>query len=351
MVLAVVAVTIAMIGPGEFSVDDALGVADDLDGYVGLAISAGGGLAAAALLLARVLPAASRMTRRRGPQPPGAVASAGRRPSVSTMSADVPLGDLIDLGGRRALVTGGGKGIGAAIAERLIEAGATVTIADLDPDAADEAGRIGAEFVACDIADADQLRHAVDVAAGTAGLDVLVNNAGIFPTTGPLTDVTDEFVQRMLDVNVRAQFSATREAAARMPNGGSIVNLASIAALGGGANISAYAASKAAVIALTRAAANRTRTGGDPRQRHRAGCHRHARRAGATGAAPRRGASTSTGGSQPTPSGSAACPTTSPAPAVPGVRPRRLRVRPRTRRRRGLDGVTGARPGARRRRW
>ncbi len=52
MVLAVVAITIAMLGPGEYSIDDALGIADDLDGYVGLAISAGGGLAAAALLLA-----------------------------------------------------------------------------------------------------------------------------------------------------------------------------------------------------------------------------------------------------------------------------------------------------------
>jgi putative oxidoreductase len=52
MVLAVVAITIAMLGPGQISVDDALGIADDLDGYVGLAISAGGGIAAAALLLA-----------------------------------------------------------------------------------------------------------------------------------------------------------------------------------------------------------------------------------------------------------------------------------------------------------
>ena len=172
------------------------------------------------------------------------------------MGTRVSLGDLIDLSGRRALVTGGGKGIGAAIAARLIEAGATVTVADLDPDAADEAARIGAGFVVCDIADPDQLRNAVDVGAGAPGLDILVNNAGIFPTTGPLTAVTDEFVHRMLDVNVRAQFSATRDAAARMPNGGSIVNLASIAALGGGANISAYAASKAAVIALTKAAAN-----------------------------------------------------------------------------------------------
>jgi 2-deoxy-D-gluconate 3-dehydrogenase len=161
--------------------------------------------------------------------------------------------DLVDLTGRRALVTGGGKGIGAAIAARLVEAGAHVTVADLDPAGSEFATSIGADFAPCDITDATQLATAVSVAAGDSDLHILVNNAGIFPTTGPVTEVTDEFVQRMLDVNVRAQFSATREAVARMANGGSIVNLASIAALRGGANISAYAASKAAVVAQTRA--------------------------------------------------------------------------------------------------
>ncbi|NKB39497.1 MAG: SDR family oxidoreductase [Ilumatobacter sp.] len=175
---------------------------------------------------------------------------------MATSQTHAPLGDLIDLRGKRALVTGGGKGIGAAISARLVEAGAIVTIADLDPAAAPEVERIGAELVVCDVAAADQLRNAADQAANNAGLDIVVNNAGIFPTTGPLTQVTDEFVHRMLDINVRAQFSATREAAVRMPNGGSIINLASIAALGGGANISAYAASKAAVIAPTSASAN-----------------------------------------------------------------------------------------------
>ena len=169
---------------------------------------------------------------------------------------DAALTELIDLSGKRALVTGGSKGIGAAVATRLAEAGAHVTIADLDPAGADTAASMGAAFVVCDIADPTQLEAAVDLAAGGDGLDILVNNAGIYPTTGPLDKVTDEFVDRMLDVNVRAQFSATREAAARMPRGGAIVNLASIAALGGGANISAYSASKAAVVALTRASAN-----------------------------------------------------------------------------------------------
>ncbi|MEM7094429.1 MAG: SDR family oxidoreductase [Actinomycetota bacterium] len=163
------------------------------------------------------------------------------------------LQDMLDFAGRRVLVTGGGKGIGAAIATRFRELDATVTIADLDPGGADTAADIDAAFVPCDITDADDLRRAVQAAAGERGLDVLVNNAGIFPTTGPMLEATDDFVDRMLDVNVRAQFSATREAAATMDNGGSIINLASIAALGGGANISAYSASKAAVIALTRA--------------------------------------------------------------------------------------------------
>ncbi len=166
------------------------------------------------------------------------------------------LTELTDLTGKRALVTGGGKGIGAAIAARLTEAGAHVTIADLDQTAEQFAASIGADFALCDISDADQLTNAVTLAAGDAGLDILINNAGIFPTTGPVAQVTDEFVHHMLDINVRSQFSATREAAAHMPNGGSIVNMASVAALGGGANISAYAASKAAVVALTRAHAN-----------------------------------------------------------------------------------------------
>lgn len=166
---------------------------------------------------------------------------------------EATLGDLVTLSRRRALVTGGAKGIGAAIATRLAEAGATVTIADFDPDGAAHASTIGGQFVLCDITKQTDLTAAVDTAAGSGDLDILINNAGIFPTTGPMVGATDEFVTRMLDVNVRAQFSTTREAVRRMPNGGAIVNMASIAGMGGGANISAYAASKAAVIALTHA--------------------------------------------------------------------------------------------------
>ena len=181
--------------------------------------------------------------------------------SVLRMSAMPDLEALVDLTGRRALVTGGSKGIGASIAYRLAEAGAHVTIADLDPagqttaDALVRAGR-SASFTVCDITEAKQLVEAVDVASGGGPLHILVNNAGIYPTTGPIGDVSDAFVERMLDLNVRCQYSAAREALRHMNAGGSIINLSSIAALRGGANISAYSVSKAAVIGLTHAFAN-----------------------------------------------------------------------------------------------
>ena len=167
------------------------------------------------------------------------------------------IGEMVDLGGRHAFVTGGGKGIGAAVAARLVEAGAHVTIGDIDPAAGATAAAIGARFHMCDITDSAALADAIEDACGAGGsLQILVNNAGIFPVTGSMLQATDEFVHRMLDVNVRAHFSTAREAARRMTAGGAIVNLASIAGLGGGANISAYSASKAAVIALTRAFAH-----------------------------------------------------------------------------------------------
>lgn len=163
---------------------------------------------------------------------------------------------LIDLSGKNALVTGAAKGIGRAITERLIAAGANVTLADLDASGEATAKEVGGSFVVCDITNADQLSAAVTAAARGGNLDILVNNAGIYPTTGPIDSVSDAFVTKMLDVNVRAQYSAAREAARAMKNGGAIVNLASIAGIRGGANITAYSASKGAVIALTRAFAN-----------------------------------------------------------------------------------------------
>jgi 2-deoxy-D-gluconate 3-dehydrogenase len=159
------------------------------------------------------------------------------------------------------VVTGAAVGIGAAIATRLAEAGADVLLTDVDDRGADTAAALAergwsASFQRVDVTVSAELAEAAQVVADRRPLRVWVNNAGIYPTTGPALEATDEFVARMLEVNVRAQFSATREAARRMTSGGSIVNLASIAGLRGGAGISAYATSKAAVIGLTRALAS-----------------------------------------------------------------------------------------------
>jgi NAD(P)-dependent dehydrogenase (short-subunit alcohol dehydrogenase family) len=158
---------------------------------------------------------------------------------------------LIDLSGKRGIVTGGLKGIGKAITARLVECGAEVLVADSDPSINDCPDTDNITFQYCDVTDEAGLLSAITSATGDQGLDFIVNNAGIFPTTGPIEQVTDEFVSRMLEVNVRAQYSASREAARCLQRGGSIVNIASIAALRGGANISAYSTSKAAIIGLT----------------------------------------------------------------------------------------------------
>lgn len=181
--------------------------------------------------------------------------------STSPSWADSPVADLINLSGRRAVVTGAAMGIGAAIATRLAQAGADVLIADLDAGGEEtaaglRAAGLSASFRRCDITNTSDLVAVAEQAVEAGGLDIWVNNAGIYPTTGPVKAVTDEFLDRMFDVNIRAQFSAAREAANRMPKGGSMVNLASIAGIRGGAGISAYTASKGAVIAMTRALGN-----------------------------------------------------------------------------------------------
>ena len=122
------------------------------------------------------------------------------------------IAEMIDLTGKRALVTGGGKGIGAAISKRLIEAGAEVTIADMDPNIQEIANELSASFALCDITVPEQLKAAVQQAADGSSLDILVNNAGVYPPTGPIAEVSDDFVTKMLDLNVRAQYSASREA-------------------------------------------------------------------------------------------------------------------------------------------
>ena len=174
-----------------------------------------------------------------------------------------PLTELWSLAGRRAVVTGAGKGLGAQIVRRLAEAGADVVAGDIDlaaaeAVAADAASDSGRRVLACalDVADSTTLSAAADLAvAELGGLEIWVNNAAIFPATGPAVDATDAFVDRMLVVNVRGTYAGAREAARRMGEGGVIVNMASTTGFKAGLGISAYVASKHAVVGVTKALA------------------------------------------------------------------------------------------------
>ena len=159
--------------------------------------------------------------------------------------------------GRRAIVTGGASGIGLAVAARLRNEGAKVSLWDLNAEALAKAkGETGAADVqAVDIADADAVALAMEGSlAALGGLDVLVCSAGI---TGPNTTVKEYPAQawrRVIDVNLNGLFYCNQAAVPAMErNGyGRIVNVASIAGKEGNPNASAYSASKAGVIGFTK---------------------------------------------------------------------------------------------------
>lgn len=160
------------------------------------------------------------------------------------------------LTGVRALVTGGARGIGAGIARRLTAEGARVGILDL-LDATGLAAELGGAYVRADLSDPADTRAAVTEAiAALGGIDVLVNSAGVFRLV-PLLDLDVDEWDRVMDINARGTLIAMQAVAPAMiaQGHGRIVNIASMAAKTGGGNEGHYAASKAAVVALTRAAA------------------------------------------------------------------------------------------------
>jgi NAD(P)-dependent dehydrogenase (short-subunit alcohol dehydrogenase family) len=159
-------------------------------------------------------------------------------------------------GQKVALVTGAAKGLGFADAERLARGGYAVVVADLDGDAAGSAADLigsGAVALQADVADAasvDELFARVDRDLGR--LDVLVNNAGIsYPE--PTVEVTEERWQRMIDIHLGGTFRCSRAAFPLLARqGGSIVNVSSIAAILGAGKRASYSAAKGGISALTR---------------------------------------------------------------------------------------------------
>lgn len=164
----------------------------------------------------------------------------------------------LDFKGRHAVVTGGATGLGYAIAQRLLASGGSVTLWDRDEAGARQAAAAlgaGAHAVAVDVAQQPSVAAALHATLQQAGhIDALVNSAGI---TGPNTKVWDYPVdawRQVMDVNLTGLFICCREVVPHMRerNYGRIVNIASVAGKDGNPNASAYSASKAGVMALTK---------------------------------------------------------------------------------------------------
>ena len=163
----------------------------------------------------------------------------------------------LDFKGRTAVVTGGAAGIGLAIARRLQASGARISLWDRDADALHvaAAGVADAHSVALDVTDASAVEAAArDTARELGGIDVLVCSAGISGLNAPLWDYPIDEWHRVFDINLHGLFYCNRAVVPLMrgKDYGRIVNIASIAGKEGNPNASAYSASKAAVIGLTK---------------------------------------------------------------------------------------------------
>jgi meso-butanediol dehydrogenase / (S,S)-butanediol dehydrogenase / diacetyl reductase len=166
--------------------------------------------------------------------------------------------------GKVVIVTGAGRGIGAAIASDLAANGASVVIADLNPTAAEGVAAAIAQTggnalaVRVDVSDRASTRRAIEETVSRFGrLDVMFNNAGISQTC-PFLEVTEADFRRIMDINGLGVLIGTQEAARQMiaqGGGGKIINTASIAGKQGYPLFAHYCASKFAVVALTQAAA------------------------------------------------------------------------------------------------
>ena len=174
---------------------------------------------------------------------------------MATETDDTPGGTLA---GTVAVITGGASGMGLATVRRFLDEGASVVIADLNRDAGESvAAELGhrVRFTLCDVSLEDDVAAAVALAVEAfGGLDIMFNNAGIGGAFGPITEIEADDWDVTFAVLVRGVFLGIKHAARVMieqGRGGSIINTASIAGLGGGAGPQAYSAAKAAVVNLT----------------------------------------------------------------------------------------------------
>ena len=171
-----------------------------------------------------------------------------------------------DLTGKVAIITGGASGIGRGIADGLADAGATITLAarrveKCELACSEIAKRTGVNILAhrCDITDRREVATLVeDVAAEFGHIDILVNNSGTGGSEKPILKMTDEDWNQVIDTNLKGAFLLSQAVVGKMVDqgqGGKIINVASIGALIGWPNMSAYCASKGGCLQLTKSMA------------------------------------------------------------------------------------------------
>lgn len=176
------------------------------------------------------------------------------------------MSNKIDLNGRFAVITGGAQGIGRAIAERFLDSGATIALWDIDANlakkTADELKPRGKVIVVpVDVTKYEDVERARDETSKALGrIDILVNNAGIAGTNADVWDYPIDVWHKIMKINLDGVFFCCRAVTPMMiaQKYGRIVNIASVAGKEGNPKGAAYSASKAAVIALTKALGKET---------------------------------------------------------------------------------------------
>jgi NAD(P)-dependent dehydrogenase (short-subunit alcohol dehydrogenase family) len=162
---------------------------------------------------------------------------------------------MFSIEGKNAFITGGASGIGLAVAERFLKAGAKVIITDIQapPDSVLDAG---ATFIQLDVSDEEAVAKVLQQAEDKLGkLDVLINNAGITGEECFMEDNAPEVTQRVIRINMQGVYYGLKHGPKHMNDGGSIINTSSLGAIVGTPGLGPYSAAKAGVLSYTRVAA------------------------------------------------------------------------------------------------